>query len=268
MASGSSSQHNDLRLNFLHSATHAAFKICPQLAGFYGNAFQSALGTQRVSNSILRQLCVYCGSPLVDGCSVARVSVIKNVSKKMRRLASKTAQNKVSHNGLRPHVVHLRPNNDALSGADGSGLSREQRLKQLRDQRNNVQYTCGMCRTRIVYPGTTKSGLRAAGLAGGSGQGNTSAEANNTTDTSISLVDPVSSRATAPSYPTSTTQPSSGSGGPDRKMSVANDGSAAAKKRKRHKSNLLAAVAANKKKVEEKSASSSAFSLDDFLSGL
>ncbi|KAJ2084213.1 hypothetical protein H4R24_000155 [Coemansia sp. RSA 988] len=267
MALGPSKEHNDLRLNFLHTATLAAFKICPQLAGFYGDTFLSALGTQRVSNPILRQLCIYCGSPLVDGCSVARVSVIKNVPKKKRRLASKVAQNKDNHAGSQSHVVRIRPN-DGSSGANGSGLSREQRLAQLRDQRNTVQYTCRMCRTRIVYPGATKSGLRAAGLDRGRGQKNMPGKANNTTDAGNGLADPASARATTLASATSATHSSDGSGGLNRKVSAATDGGVAAKKRKRNKSNLLAAVAANKKKAEEKNTSSSAFSLDDFLSGL
>ncbi|PIA16572.1 hypothetical protein COEREDRAFT_97432 [Coemansia reversa NRRL 1564] len=266
MAPIPSKEQNDLRLNFLHSATHAAFKVCPQLAGFYGDIFLSALGTQRVSNSIQRQLCVYCGSPLVDGCSVSRVSVIKNTPKKKPRLAPRAARDKDSHGDLRLKVVRIKPN-DALSRADGSGLSHEQRLAQLRNQRNTVQYTCGMCRTRIVYPGATKSGLRAAGLDGKPGRLNIPDKAIKTTESVSELVGSASARDIAPSFTASAAQPSGGSGGPDCKTSAGNDGGAAIKKRKRHKSNLLAAVAANRKKAEEKTASSSGFSLDDFLSG-
>ncbi|KAJ2612369.1 hypothetical protein H4S08_002719 [Coemansia sp. RSA 1365] len=267
MAPGSSKEQNDLRLNFLHSATHAAFKISPQLAGFYGDIFLSALGTQRVSNTIQRQLCVYCRSPLVDGCSVARVSVIKNMPKKKPRLASGDSRDKNSHGDLRLNVVRIRPN-DASSRADGSGPSREQRLAQLRNQRNTVQYTCGMCRTRIVYPGATNSGLRAAGLDGKPGQLSIPGKANKTTESAGESVNSSSAREIGPSFAASAAQFSSGPGGPDRKTPAGNDGSAVIKKRKRHKSNLLAAVAASRRKAEEKTSSSSGFSLDDFLSGL
>ncbi|KAJ2451123.1 hypothetical protein EV183_003807 [Coemansia sp. RSA 2336] len=231
---------NTKRLEFLHSAAHAAFKVCPQLASFYGNEFLTGLGSQRTSNTIMRQLCFYCGSPLVDGLSVSRVKVVSNSAKKPEK-RRKGAVNKL-------RTITMRSNDMLPTSSDKTLPATSLRTKQLSEIKNTVYYSCGMCSTRIALPGSTRSGLQAAGLS-------TTKVALKDTDTKQ---DNPKASINPASKPTDIDKP---------KPSTTRPSDSAAKKRKRHKSNLLATVAANKKKAEEKTNSSS-LSLSDFLSGL
>ncbi|KAJ1733307.1 hypothetical protein LPJ61_001626 [Coemansia biformis] len=272
-----------LRMSHLHTAAHAAFKICPQLASFYGGEFLAALGGQRMSNEVLRKLCIHCGALLVDGRTVARVSVVSSAQTRQRRRAGKVA------GGSARRVVRARPN-ETRAVNNRAPPTRDERLAQLQDQRNTVEYMCSMCATRIVYPGSTRTGLRAAGLDTGARQAATPAPASapamvgtrlpvaHAVPGTRGLADQVAETGAAAAPPGSAVRASHGvrqesplpsQGGRAVAAAEAAVPDLAAKKRKRHKSNLLAAVAANKKKVEDKrSAGSSAFNLSDFLSSL
>ncbi|KAJ2162142.1 hypothetical protein GGF46_000884 [Coemansia sp. RSA 552] len=247
------------RLNFLHSASHAAFKICPQLAAFYGGEFLTLLGDQRTSNTIQRQLCMHCGVPLADGRSVSRVSVVTN----SRRKRSKRAKQSGSAGNSR-RVIRIRPNS-ADTSADPWPTKQKDRLDQMRDRKNSVMYTCAMCTTRTIYPGATKSALRIAGLAGSMPGGSvnqmaTPAAAEPSSTVSAPAAEPARNRPAADIKPGTAVAANN---------AAQTRAGAESKKRKRHKSNLLATVAANKKKAEEKkNAAGDSFSLTDFLSGL
>ncbi|KAJ2786207.1 hypothetical protein H4R18_000054 [Coemansia javaensis] len=262
-------QQQELRASHLHTAAHAAFKICPQLASFYGSEFLAALGSQRTSNAILRQLCARCGAPLVDGRTVSRVAVVR-AARATRRKRGRPAD---GGSGARPVVV-IRPN-ELRTGDGGAALTREERAAQLRDRKNTVEYTCAMCTARIVYPGSTKSGLRAAGLCRGApgaapAAAVAGAVAPEAPEPAVRYVEkPAAKPALAAGAPGQ--RPGPGAAAPAAGAAAAaaiRPAAAAANKRKRHKSNLLAAVAASKKKIEDKRSAGSAFSLDDFLSGL
>ncbi|KAI9473195.1 hypothetical protein BX667DRAFT_516394 [Coemansia mojavensis] len=231
---------NIKRLEFLHSAAHAVFKVCPQLASFYGNEFLTGLGSQRTSNTIMRQICFYCGSPFVDGVSVSRVKIVPNSAKKPKK-KQKGAVNKL-------RTINLRSNDTLPTNSDKTLPATSLRTKQSGETKNTVYYSCSMCSTRIALPGSTRSGLQAAGLS------NTKVACKGT-DTKQ---DDPKDNIKPPFNPTTTDKP---------KPSTIKSSDSAAKKRKRHKSNLLATVAANKKKAEEKTDKSS-LSLSDFLSGL
>ncbi|KAJ2714254.1 hypothetical protein H4R19_001823 [Coemansia spiralis] len=270
MAPRPSGEPHTLRVGHLHTAAHVAFKICPQLAGYYGAEFLAALGDQRASNTILRQHCAHCGVPLVDGRTVARVSVTSGgVRATQRRGAARRSSSKRRGCGSSAgRVVRIRPN-EMHATDSGARPGKEERQAQLDDQKNTVEYTCAMCATRIVYPGATRTGLRAAGLDGRSGQPAAhpvpAVPSVPAATTALVAHSRPNQRAAGEAAAAAESQPSRGS---DEAMPGI-ESSLAAKKRKRHKSNLLAVVAANKKKTEDKqSADSGAFNLSDFLSSL
>ncbi|KAJ2400594.1 hypothetical protein GGI23_001939 [Coemansia sp. RSA 2559] len=168
------------RLNHLHTASRVAFRICPQLAAFYGNEFCSALGAQKVANSIVRYQCPYCGSPLVDGRSVSRVSVVRSkqpqkdpvakncaakpCGKKKSRTRRRQKQWSKSVNVRKRRVIKVCLNDD--TGAHQQNITTEERAEAQTNVKNTVEYICQLCDSRIVFPGASVSGLNAAGLSG------------------------------------------------------------------------------------------------------
>ncbi|KAJ2063713.1 hypothetical protein GGI17_001499 [Coemansia sp. S146] len=290
---------HEARMQFLHSASYAAFKVCPQLSAYYGNMFTDALGGQRAANYVYRTMCPYCSSLLVDGRSVSRVSIVKTpaqatsaASPRKRRGDGKPSKD----SGRR--VVKVRLNDaNALNGK--RNLTKEDRIEARRNVRNTVEYLCQLCDSRVVFAGSTQTQLQAAGLDGDSrktalkmatltldpapadrGNSTPKAKANNKTEqcpnaksaqTEKSVPDVAKaptvlaisgSNTTAKSKATSASALSS-------KETLSAADTQQDKKRKRQKSNLLAVVAANKKKSETKtSAENAAFSLSDFLSTL
>ncbi|KAJ2540704.1 hypothetical protein EV175_006208 [Coemansia sp. RSA 1933] len=303
MAMRNLEEQQTARLNHLHTASRMAFRICPQLAAFYGNQFCSALGPQKVANSITRYQCPYCGSPLVDGRSVARVSVVpsqrlqkasdareacgtKMASKRKTRAKNRSKRIPKSDSDCKRRVINVSLSDTANTGQPK--LSKEERANAQKDVKNSVEYICRLCDSRIVFPGATVSGLDAAGLSDNlpatntdsSGVGRNKGERlfaktnvlasspSPRTKPDVAHIEPhaIASNKHTPKTPTTPTTP----------LSVQKDAVTAAdskitdsqnKKRKRYKSNLLATVAANKKKAEDKK-SNSAFSLNDFLSNL
>ncbi|KAJ2015445.1 hypothetical protein GGI13_002154 [Coemansia sp. RSA 455] len=292
---------HEARMQFLHSASYAAFKVCPQLSAYYGNMFTDALGGQRAANYVYRTMCPYCGSLLVDGRSVSRVSVVKTpaqatsaASPGKRRGGGKSGKD----SGRR--VVKVRLNDPHASGGKRN-LTKEDRIEARRNVRNNVEYLCQLCDSRVVFAGSTNTQLQAAGLDGDSRKTALKMamltldaapvdRSNGAPKVKADKIEqcPNPKRAKAansvPDVATASAPPAvleiSGSSITAKpKAAVASkllpkEAPPAAdtqqdKKRKRQKSNLLAAVAANKKKSETKAnAENAAFSLSDFLSTL
>lgn len=227
---------HDERLQFLYEATHTAFKISPKLAAFYGSQFFAALGPQHVSDTIYQDLCTYCGSPLVDGCSVSRVRVVRsnNQAKKENKRRMKKAKK---------NIVKIR-----LGGSTNKPPStRKQRIEELKDRKNTIEYVCNLCQSRTVFDGSTRTQLRRAGLDKDSP--NTVTAKLNT----MNLLPPAKSVIKEETTPTPRSSSSN---------VVLED-----KKNKRKKKSNLLAVLANKKKKDEE-AMSGEFSLGDFLSNL
>ncbi|KAJ2214789.1 hypothetical protein EV179_002737 [Coemansia sp. RSA 487] len=161
------------RLGHLHTASRMAFRICPQLAAFYGNEFCTALGSQKVANTIVRYQCPYCGSPLVDGRSVSRVSVVRSqrgasnsCGKKNKKIQPKKRSRKKSKTGndCKRRVIKIWLSDTA--NAHQPKMTKEELADAQKNMKNTVEYICQLCDSRIVFPGTTVSGLDAAGLAG------------------------------------------------------------------------------------------------------
>ncbi|KAJ2841991.1 hypothetical protein GGI22_007703, partial [Coemansia erecta] len=168
------------RLKHLHTASRVAFKICPQLAAFYGNEFCSALGAQKVANSIVRYQCPYCGSPLVDGRSVSRVSVVRSkqpqkdpvakncaakpCGKKKSRTKRRQKQRSKSVNVRKRRVIKVCLNDN--TGVHQQNITTKERAEAQTNVKNTVEYICQLCDSRIVFPGASVSGLNAAGLSG------------------------------------------------------------------------------------------------------
>ncbi|KAJ2436857.1 hypothetical protein GGF42_008822 [Coemansia sp. RSA 2424] len=291
---------HEARMQFLHSAAYAAFKVCPQLSAYYGNMFADALGGQRAANYVYRTMCPYCGSLLVDGRSVSRVSVVRSPTPAARagkRGGGGRAKTPGGTAGRRVIKVHLTDSNATDSERS---KTKGDRAEARRNVRNTVEYLCQLCDSRIVFAGSTKTQLQAAGLdvdtrktalkmadlsldatPAGHGSAALSAKASDKTEIrpkakAMQTVKPapatVAQAAFVPPDSASTkSKQSSGAGTP---VLVAKAPLPAAdtqqdKKRKRQKSNLLAVVAANKKKSEaKKEAENSSFSLSDFLSNL
>ncbi|KAJ1936060.1 hypothetical protein GGF37_005757 [Kickxella alabastrina] len=180
MAHTPSENIDNSRQNFMLNASRAAFNICPQLAAYFGNEFQTSSKDQHIGVNILRHMCQYCGVPLIDGRSVSRVSIVrtathagKSSTTKMASTAkvkAKTRSNSKRKRARQPipatpigrRVVNVGLNDTLFAGKPKP--TGEQRLAALRDQKNSVEYVCGLCDSRVVYPGATKSNLRAAGL--------------------------------------------------------------------------------------------------------
>ncbi|KAJ1800910.1 hypothetical protein LPJ59_000726 [Coemansia sp. RSA 2399] len=294
------------RLNHLHTASRVAFQICPQLAAFYGNEFCSALGAQKVANSIARYQCPYCGSPLVDGRSVSRVSVVRSkqpqrdpvakncaakpCGKNKVRLRRRQKQKSMSVDVRKRRVIKVWLSDTA--GARQPNMTIEERGEARMSVKNTVEYICQLCDSRIVFPGATTSGLNAAGLSGDLTTTQTSSSIGLSKDTHAPAktkypVAPVSPKTKPGSVRIGTEANSPNNNNlaskratstipihnaavttaADSKMADSKMADAQTKKRKRYKSNLLATVAANKKKAEEKNNNSS-FDLNDFLSSL
>ncbi|KAI8324156.1 hypothetical protein GQ54DRAFT_77963, partial [Martensiomyces pterosporus] len=311
------------RLEHLHTASRMAFGICPQLAAYYGNELLVGLGDQRVSDAISRHTCLYCGSALVDGRSVSRVSIVraaarsniapkvapvKNSDKKRQGRVTKTAgkkqKSKPSSNAQAGRrLVRVRLN--AVLPTGKTVMSREDHLAALKDQRNTVEYACGLCDSRIVYPGATNTQLRLAGLdvpdpstrnpkhesaaaAALHKQDNVpeikdstnkqkdhkarhSSMAHSATPARQQTAAPMDHRNKAiHSRSAATGAAASPTNNPSTRAQTP-DGAAnpSTKKKKSKKSNLLAMVAANnKKKTEEKNKKEGSLSLSSFLSSL
>ncbi|KAJ1771081.1 hypothetical protein IW140_002858 [Coemansia sp. RSA 1813] len=283
------------RLGHLHTASRMAFRICPQLAAFYGNEFCTALGSQKVANTIVRYQCPYCGSPLVDGRSVSRVSVVRSqrgasnsCGKKNKKIQPKKRSRKKSKTGndCKRRVIKIWLSDTA--NAHQPKMTKEELADAQKNMKNTVEYICQLCDSRIVFPGTTVSGLDAAGLAGDL----------TTTETSSRINDGVAPAMTKEPIPPASPRISPGSIRIEAEATTSNKhtpnatktavaktipkttvaqsktvtvdsriADAQSKKRKRYKSNLLATVTANKKKADEKKNNSS-FNLNDFLSNL
>ncbi|KAJ2675967.1 hypothetical protein GGI25_003804 [Coemansia spiralis] len=181
MATRASEELHEARLNHLHTASRLAFRICPQLAAFYGNEFLTALGGQRATNTIARHQCTYCGSPLVDGRSISRVSVVRSTKRQPQRTSHGICKGTWGRQQTQPvankpgtvvdtsrrRVIKIRLN-DASSATGHSKPTKEESARARQDQKNTIHYICELCDSRLVFPGSTKSGLQAAGLAGGS----------------------------------------------------------------------------------------------------
>ncbi|KAJ1994405.1 hypothetical protein GGI26_001643 [Coemansia sp. RSA 1358] len=319
MATRASEELHEARLNHLHTASRLAFRICPQLAAFYGNEFLTALGGQRATNTIARHQCTYCGSPLVDGRSISRVSVVRSTKRQPQRTSHGICKGTWGRQQTQPvankpgtvvdtsrrRVIKIRLN-DASSATGHSKPTKEESARARQDQKNTIHYICELCDSRLVFPGSTKSGLQAAGLAGGSDAnsglknkskgaaleppkylGPTKPEraiqsstkqkvrskppANAETPPTAATAAPATTATTATTKTTKTTKTAvamNAAVAPSIISSNAKQDDAQSKKRKRHKSNLLATVAANKKKVEQKKNEGASFSLSDFLSSL
>ncbi|KAJ2496982.1 hypothetical protein GGH96_005441 [Coemansia sp. RSA 1972] len=145
-------------------------------------------------------------------------------------------------------------------------------MKQQRDLKNTIQYTCGMCSVRVIIPGSTRSALKEAKLDAKTHRTDTAQRNNEAMNIKVPQADTAAvasggqpaRKSEHPHTPTPTAQLAGST-----KITATIQADTATKKRKRNKSNLLATVAANKKKVEEKkNADSSTFSLNDFLSSL
>ncbi|KAJ2023072.1 hypothetical protein IWW57_004270 [Coemansia sp. S610] len=299
---------HEARMQFLHSASYAAFKVCPQLSAYYGNLFTEALGSQRAANYVYRTMCPHCGSLLVDGKSVKRVSVVKAPTQDAAAASSgkrRSSGKLVKNSGRR--VVKVRLNDpNALDGR--KNVTKEDRIESRRNIRNTVEYLCQLCGSRVVFDGSTQTQLRAAGLdgdsrktalkmatltldAGAADCDNSASKAkgsnkagltNNVKSTQTATIAPSVATDSAPPVVRTTLE----SNAPSKpKMKTGTAAAAPAplppratlptvdtqqdKKRKRQKSNLLAVVAANKKKSETKAnAENAAFSLSNFLSSL
>ncbi|KAJ1956493.1 hypothetical protein GGI12_005293, partial [Dipsacomyces acuminosporus] len=142
------------RLQHLHTVSRLAFEISPRLAAFYGNELFMSLGDQRVSDSISKHTCVYCGSAFVGGRTVAHISVESRASAKRASESAKGATKARKKAGpaassarkRRPQgdgsaqagrrVVRVRLN--STLSADKTKLTKEQHLAALEDQRNTV----------------------------------------------------------------------------------------------------------------------------------
>ncbi|KAJ1891821.1 hypothetical protein LPJ66_006704 [Kickxella alabastrina] len=180
MAHAPSENIDNSRQNFMLNASRAAFNICPQLAAYFGNEFQTSSKDQHIGVNILRHMCQYCGVPLIDGRSVSRVSIVRTATRagkssttKMAstvKVKAKTRSNSKRKRARQPipatpigrRVVNVGLNDTLFAGKPKP--TGEQRLAALRDQKNSIEYVCGLCDSRVVYPGATKSNLRAAGL--------------------------------------------------------------------------------------------------------
>ncbi|KAJ2910064.1 hypothetical protein GGI21_001248 [Coemansia aciculifera] len=287
---------HEARMQFLHSASYAAFSICPQLSAYYGNMFTEALGGQRAANYVYRTMCPYCGSLLIDGRSVARVSVVRSPTSAARSGkrsgGGKGAKALGDTAGRRVVKVRL---NDSSNDNGKKTQTKDERVEAQRNIRNTVEYLCQLCDSRVVFAGSTKTQLQAAGL---------DSDARKTTRKLADLTleaAPVGQSSAALSAKAETRPMSKAMNavGYAQKPEVVPPNSTAArarvsssaitptpasvakqpqqppadtlqdKKRKRQKSNLLAVVAANKKKSEaKKEAEDASFSLSNFLSTL
>ncbi|KAJ2511851.1 hypothetical protein GGI11_004952 [Coemansia sp. RSA 2049] len=302
-------------LNHLHTASRMAFRICPQLAAFYGNEFSTALGSQKAANSVVRYQCPYCGSPLVDSRSVSRVSVVrtpqpqkgclaKGGSEKLRGRAKKRALRTTKRKGLnqgnscKRRVVKVLLSD--ITDDHTSETTKAGRDGMQKNIKNTVEYICGLCDSRVVYPGATASGLDAAGLSGGAVKPLRQPEITSSINSNAALqikgkhteansrgsVRPppadlqsnavsVQCKAARPNKPPASVPVKEASKVALAKKDVgitetvvdAAQTDSQIKKRKRYKSNLLATLAANKKRSEDQKNNSS-FNLGDFLSGL
>ncbi|KAJ2747669.1 hypothetical protein GGI20_000318 [Coemansia sp. BCRC 34301] len=266
---------HEARIQFLHSASYAAFKVCPQLSAYYGNLFTGALGGQRAANYVYRTMCPYCGSLLVDGRSVARVSVVRLPklpapgTKHGKRGSSRKAKTPGDAAGRRVVKVRL---NDSNAAESGRKQTKEDRTEARRNIRNTVEYLCQLCDSRVVFAGSTKTQLQAAGLDGDARKAMlkmadlTLDAAPDSCGSGLSTVKAQKTVSATAFAPLDSIAVKSGLSG---KEPLPAADTQQDKRRKRQKSNLLAAVAANKKKSEaKKDAENASFSLSDFLSNL
>ncbi|KAJ1934575.1 hypothetical protein FBU59_005654 [Linderina macrospora] len=271
-------QAREVRLAYLHTASRAAFNICPQMAAYFGDQFHTALGPTRVPDMISRQMCPYCGSVLVDSQSVSRVNISKiNASQrntKGRKRAGSVFKVKLNASA---HTISTK-------------MSKAERVKAIKDRRNCVVYACALCTSQIVFPGASTSQLAAAGLSNAQWKAEMKRrKALSTTEptpeaAAVKLTTKVES-APKPSPASANAPPNAPAKAPAKApatmaasknpkhntiSSTPSASESQSKKRKKNKkSGLLAMVAANQKKADQKSSNSApAFSLTDFLSDL
>ncbi|KAJ2797917.1 hypothetical protein H4S07_005826 [Coemansia furcata] len=292
---------HEARMQFLHSASYAAFKVCPQLSAYYGNMFTDALGGQRAANYVYRTMCPYCGSLLVDGRSVARVSIVKTPALTTPAAGSgKRRSSGKSGKGSGRRVVKVRLN-DSSAQDGGKNPTKEDRIEARRNVRNTVEYVCQLCDSRVVFAGSTQTQLQAAGLDGDARktalkmatltldaapvdhgnnipktkasakteQGPNVKSAKTESDVVMSSVLPAVLATSGSSNTTGAKSKATPVSTLSPKEALPAADTQQDKKRKRQKSNLLAVVAANKKKSETKAnADNATFSLSNFLSSL
>ncbi|KAJ2595191.1 hypothetical protein H4R99_005446 [Coemansia sp. RSA 1722] len=102
-ANNATDEHIRSRASFMLNASRAVFGICPQLAAYFGNEFLTTCEEDHTEMNILRQMCPYCGVPLVDGRSVqaeARATQRNSVIYKCELCSSKIVFAGASRSGL------------------------------------------------------------------------------------------------------------------------------------------------------------------------
>ncbi|ORX67770.1 hypothetical protein DL89DRAFT_268983 [Linderina pennispora] len=263
-------QAREVRLAYLHTASRAAFSICPQMAAYFGNQFHTALGPTRVPDMISRQMCPYCGSVLVDAHSVSRVNISNANSRRRNTKGGATAG----------RIIKVKLN--ASAQTISAKATKEERARIAKDRRNCVSYMCAMCSSQIVFPGASTSQLEAAGLSNAqwrteqrqrklqTAAGTRHAAEEPKPDTEVEpkpkpkpTYNPAPAKAPT-TMPTSKKQKHSASASTPSAIEPQSK-----KRKKNKKSGLLAMVAANQKKADQKASNSApAFSLTDFLSDL
>ncbi|KAJ2588096.1 hypothetical protein H4R99_007928 [Coemansia sp. RSA 1722] len=88
-ANNATDEHIRSRASFMLNASRAVFGICPQLAAYYGAEFLTTCEEDHTEVDILRQMCPYCGVPLVDGRSLpAQPELDKGPRETVTKLAS------------------------------------------------------------------------------------------------------------------------------------------------------------------------------------
>ncbi|KAJ1642367.1 hypothetical protein J3B02_001741 [Coemansia erecta] len=282
------------RASFMLNASRAAFRICPQLAAYFGNQFLTAFEEGHAGIEILRQMCPYCGVPLVDGKSVSKVSVVKTAMPKKgskNRVAKGRGSRKAvidrvqilskafeSSHKLKQRVIKMQADDQLFSKTIATGTKAQMETRA--NQRNSIRYECRLCNSQIVFGGASRTSLALAGL---------DRDPHKTVAKLASLsIDKESSEKKQPVEDLAKTVPeqkTAAKGNENKQQRTIDDTGSReavkdkklldlaadrqAAKRKKHKSKLLAAVTENKKKAEaKKAAESSAFSLSDFLTNL
>ncbi|KAJ1807423.1 hypothetical protein LPJ56_004918 [Coemansia sp. RSA 2599] len=289
-AHNATSEHIRARAGFMLNASRAVFGICPQLAAYFGNEFLTTFEESHAGIDVLRQMCPYCGVPLVDGKSVSKVTIKRTVvpgkepkgrvakGRKDRKSAASRSRDSSSalanSRGAKPRVIEVRA--DGQLPSQRSAISKRARTEARANQKNSVRYNCQMCHSQIVFAGASRTSLALAGLDKSPQKAVTKLASLSISKEPTAKAQPTEQPAQAVSRQTTAGPESSrgsdvaGPKGPakdNKPVNVVAEKQTA--KRKKHKSKLLAAVAENKKRAEAKKASAgNAFSLSDFLTNL